>query len=220
MTQVKICGITNAEDALLAAKCGADALGFIFYPQSPRYIAPEEARQIIDKLPASVVSVGVFVNETVAEVKLVSALCSLDFMQFHGDESVDYCHNFPSPMIIKAVELREEKDLQKAIGYNAAAILVDSREAGLYGGTGRKANWDLALRVQREKPLILSGGLNEENIHDAMKMVTPDALDINSGVEIEPGKKDHRKLARIFDMVRQVQTLQKETPKIFIKRKK
>ena len=202
MTQVKICGITNKEDAMCAADCGAAALGFIFYPPSPRYIKPADARKIIRVLPDELVKVGVFVNEKAEEIKRVMKYCGLDMIQLHGDETPEFCREFPSAQVIKAVELKNEADFVYAKSYHVGAILVDSRHAGLYGGTGKKANWDLACRIKNKKPLILSGGLNEKNIAEALKVVAPAALDINSGVESEPGKKDHAKLARIFDIIR------------------
>ena len=202
MTQVKICGITNEEDALCAAGCGVAAVGFIFYPPSPRYVKPEYARKIVSVLPNDLVKVGVFVNEKADEIKRVMEYCGLDMIQLHGNETPAFCREFSADLIIKAVELKNEDDLDHALNYDVAALLVDSRYAGLYGGTGKKANWDLACRVKNKKPLILSGGLNEKNIAEAMKTVTPAALDINSGVESESGKKDHTKLARIFDIIR------------------
>jgi phosphoribosylanthranilate isomerase len=218
MTQVKICGITNLEDALCAADCGADALGFIFYQRSSRFIAPAEALRIIRELPDHLTRVGVFVNEAASEVARISELCNLDFIQLHGDESVSYCSSFAPEMIIKAVELRDENDLQNAARYNAAAILVDSRQGGLYGGTGKKSNWDLALKLKNTKHLILSGGLNEDNVAEALAKVAPYALDINSGVEIKPGKKDQQKMARIFDIIRRAEVSQREMELIFKKR--
>jgi phosphoribosylanthranilate isomerase len=161
--QVKICGITNKEDALCAAKLGAAALGFIFYSPSPRNINPDDARKIVSALPAELVKVGVFVNKSIAEVKRIVEYCGLDMIQLHGDETPAYCREFPAAQIIKAVELKDETDIVNAAGYDVAAILVDSRSAGLYGGTGRKADWELARRVREKKPLILSGGLNEDN---------------------------------------------------------
>lgn len=218
MVQIKICGITSEGDALCAAGCGAAALGFIFYPASPRFVTPEDARRIVKKLPEKIVRVGVFVNESVEEVEKLVAYCGLDFVQFHGDESVEYCRNFHPAMIIKAIDLRSKIDLPGALRYNAAAILVDHRHGGLYGGTGKKANWNLALLLKNKKPLILSGGLNEENIREALEKVTPQAVDISSGVEISPGKKDHKKIARIFDIVRSIDRLQGNAPPIFMKR--
>jgi phosphoribosylanthranilate isomerase len=220
VTQVKICGITNEEDALFAAKCGAMALGFIFYPPSPRYIKPENAREIVSGLPKEIVKIGVFVNEKADEIKRVMAYCDLDMIQLHGDETPEFCRDFPADRIIKAVELKNEDDLNRALNYDVAALLVDNRYAGLYGGTGRKANWDLACRVKNKKSLILSGGLKEKNIAEALKVVAPAVLDINSGVESEPGKKDHAKLARIFDIIRAVDTEPDNALLIFTKRGK
>jgi phosphoribosylanthranilate isomerase len=210
----------NEEDALFAVKCGATALGFIFYPPSPRYIQPQNARDIVSGLPKEIVKVGVFVNEKADEIKRVMEHCGLDMIQLHGDESLEYCQDFPADRIIKAVELKNEDDLNHALNYAVAALLVDSRHAGLYGGTGKKANWDLACHIKNKMPLILSGGLNEENIAEALQTVAPAALDINSGVELIPGKKDHAKLARIFDIVREVDTTPDNALLIFKKREK
>jgi phosphoribosylanthranilate isomerase len=144
--------------------------------------------------------------------------CELDMIQLHGDESPEYCREFSEYRIIKAVELKNDDDLNHALNYDVAALLVDSRQAGLYGGTGRKANWKLACRTKNKKPLILSGGLNEKNVAEALKVVAPAALDINSGVESEPGKKDHAKLARIFDIIRHADVEPGEI--LFLRRKK
>jgi len=220
VTQVKICGITNEKDALCAAGCSAAALGFIFYPHSPRYVKPEDARKIIRVLPDDLVKVGVFVNERTDEIKKVMKYCGLDMIQLHGDETPEYCRDFPASRMIKAIELKDDDDLNRALNYDVAALLVDSRHAGLFGGTGRKANWDLACRIINKKPLILSGGLNEKNIAEALKVVAPAALDINSGVESEPGKKDHAKLARIFDIIRAVDSAPDNALLIFTKREK
>ena len=202
MTQIKICGITNTQDALVAAQCGAAALGFIFYPPSPRYIKPSDAKKIISTLPDKLVKVGVFVNEKPENIKKIMEYCPLDMIQLHGDESPEYCRQFSSSIIIKAVELKSRDDLKRSLDYDVAAILMDSRQGDLYGGTGKKSNWELACRVKNKKPLILSGGLNAENIAEALKTVAPAALDINSGVESSPGKKDHKKLVHIFDIIR------------------
>lgn len=218
MTQIKICGITNEEDALYAAKLGAAALGFIFYPPSPRYVRPKVVRKIVKKLPLNLVKVGIFVNESAEKINKIIKYCGLDFIQLHGDEPVEFCRNFPASTIIKTVELLRESDLVKAFSYNVAAILVDSRHAGLYGGTGKKADWKLAQRIKSKKLLILSGGLNGENIKEAIEKIAPHALDINSGVEKSPGKKDHIKLARLFDIVRAANFSTGNVPLIFTKR--
>jgi phosphoribosylanthranilate isomerase len=218
VTEVKICGITNQEDASFAANCGAAALGFIFYPLSPRYIKPANAEQITGGLPDKTVRVGVFVNADPEEINKIVERCGLDMIQLHGDESPDYCSQFPASMVIKAIELKNEQDLNNALNYNVTALLIDCRHAGLYGGTGRKANWDLACRIKNTKPLILSGGLKKDNIVEALRSVAPAALDINSGVETSPGRKDHEKLARIFDIIRAADTAPEISPLIFSKR--
>lgn len=220
MTQVKICGITNKEDALCAAALGAAALGFIFYPPSPRYINPDKARKIISVLPDAVVKVGVFVNEKVDEIKRVVKYCGLDIIQLQGDESPAYCREFSTFRVIKVIELKNDDDLNRALDYDVTAILVDSRHAGLYGGTGKKANWQMAEHLKHKIPLILAGGLNEYNIAQAIKEVAPYALDICSGSESVPGKKDHAKLARIFDIIRSVDTARENAQLIFTKREK
>lgn len=218
MTQIKICGITHREDALCAAECGATALGFIFYPASPRYIKPENAKTIINTLPDKVVTVGVFVNEKPEEVKRIMEYCPLDMIQLHGDESLEYCRHFPASLVIKAVELKNESDINRAGSYDVAAILIDHRHAGLYGGTGKTSNWELAVRVKEKNPLILSGGLNEKNIAEALQTVSPAALDINSSVETSPGKKDHAKLKKIFHLIRKADNAPENLPLIFSKR--
>lgn len=218
MTQTKICGITNIEDALVASQCGAVALGFIFYPESPRYIKPEDAKIIINSLPNNLVSVGIFVNEKADKIKKTVDYCSLDMIQLHGDESPAYCRQFPESIIIKAIELNNNDDIRYALTYHVAALLVDTRHAGFYGGTGKKSNWDLASRLKSKKPLILSGGLNADNIADALKTVAPAALDINSGVETSPGKKDHKKLTHIFDIIRTSDTTLENSQFILKKR--
>ncbi len=200
MIPVKICGITNLEDALCAAGNGADAVGFIFYPPSPRYIEPQKAREIIDRLPLHLIKVGVFVNEKEQTVKRIFEDCCLDMLQLHGDESPEYCHQFQSRLVIKVLELKTKEDAKRAASFDVAAILVDSRHAGLYGGTGKTANWEMASRLSQ--PLILSGGLREENILEAIRVVNPAALDINSGVESSPGQKDSAKIERMMQMIK------------------
>lgn len=213
--QVKICGMTNLEDALCAAQNGAAAAGFIFYLPSPRYIDPPKAREIIDRLPSHLVKVGVFVNEKEEVVKRIFEECRLDMLQLHGDESPEYCRRFPSRQIIKALELKTDEDIARVHNYDVAAILVDARHAGLYGGTGKTANWELARRVSR--PLILSGGLNEENVTAALAQVRPAALDINSGVETSPGKKDAGKIERMMRII-STATSGDMSPQIFVRR--
>jgi phosphoribosylanthranilate isomerase len=202
MTQIKICGITNREDALLAAECGVDALGFIFYPASPRHVTPDTARAIIQDLPDGIVRVGVFVNQDASEVNEITVFCGVDLIQLHGDESPDYCRRFPAERLIKAISFQAESDLEALARYPVKAVLLDHREAGKYGGTGKAANWDLAGRISAIYPLILAGGLHDGNIEAAIRIVGPDAVDLNSGVEEFPGKKDPEKIKRIIDIIR------------------
>ncbi len=199
--EIKICGITNIDDAINACTCGADALGFIFFEKSPRYVSPETARHIIKRLPGDAVLVGVFVNHDIKTVKDIYEFCGLDLIQFHGDESPAYCRQFMKHALIKALSPRIEGDIMIIKDYPVKAIIIDSRDSGLYGGTGKKSNWQLAAIVKDKCPLILSGGLNPNNIMDAIKTVAPQAVDVNSGVEVAPGRKDPKKVKLIIDVV-------------------
>lgn len=205
MIEIKICGLTRLEDALVAAECGAHALGFIFYPRSPRYLPPAEAKELISRLPTEIVRVGVFVNEKVETVKEIRDFCGLDLLQLHGDESPDYCRQFSPSLIIRAVSPRTEDDLPLLENYSCRAILLDSREGKLYGGTGRPSNWELGVRIRERFPLILAGGLNAVNVSEAIKTVAPQAVDINSGVESAPGVKDPEKIRAVIDIVHRIQ---------------
>jgi phosphoribosylanthranilate isomerase len=204
VTEIKICGITNREDALFVAECGADAIGFIFYPKSPRYVAPEAAKKIIEKIPMGITKVGVFVNHEIQEVKKTAKLCDLDLIQLHGAESPEYCCQFPPSLVIKAFALQEEDDLEKLRGYPVRAILVDAHDPEHYGGTGERADWGLAAQVKEQHPLILAGGLSIANIQEAIELVAPHAVDINSGAERSPGKKDHQMVKAIIELVHQI----------------
>jgi phosphoribosylanthranilate isomerase len=203
MVKVKICGITNINDAYSAVECGVDALGFIFYPKSQRYVAPEKAKEMIQRLPLEIIRVGVFVNREIQEVKEIAKFCSLNLIQLHGDESPEYCAQFPMSSLIKAVFSQTEKEIRELRNYPVAAILMDARDAGQYGGTGKISDWRLAIKVKEIHPLILAGGLNRGNIREAIERVRPQAVDINSGVEISPGKKDPGKIKEILKIVRE-----------------
>lgn len=203
MTQVKICGITRIEDALFAAACGADAVGFIFHPASPRYIEPERAKEIITALPRGIATVGVFVNREAGEVVRTVEECGLDLIQLHGDESPEYCRRFAPERVIKAVFLRTPEELRMLDDYDVQAFLADFREADRYGGTGKRADWTLAATLGKRHPLILAGGLCIENIGGALADVAPGAVDINSGIEKAPGVKDHDRMRRIIGMIRE-----------------
>ena len=202
MTQIKICGITNLEDALCAAACGADAVGFIFHPPSPRYITPKQAREIITMLPRNIVKVGVFVNRDAGEVAQTFEDCGLDLIQLHGDESPEYCRRFPPERVIKAVFPQTSEEPGALVAYDVRAFLVDFREVDRYGGTGKQADWKFAARLGEAYPLILAGGLNSENIGEALAAVAPGAVDINSGIEKSPGIKEHDRMRRIIGIIR------------------
>jgi phosphoribosylanthranilate isomerase len=200
--EIKICGITNMEDAVMVYAYGADALGFIFYEKSPRYVSPEKAMRVIRNLPDDISKVGVFVNHDIPAVREIYDFCGLDLIQLHGDESPQYCREFPQSILIKAISPGSEEDLGIVEQYVVKAIMIDARESGLYGGTGRKSNWELAARLKEMHPLVLSGGLNPGNILPAIRTVLPDAVDVNSGVELSPGKKDPKKVQSIIETVR------------------
>lgn len=205
MTEIKFCGMTRLSDALVAAENGANALGFIFYPKSPRYLSPEKAKELIRHLPPEVIRVGVFVNEAVEKVKEIFNFCGLDLVQLHGDENPDYCRRFPSSVLIRAVSPRSEDDLIVLQNYPCRAILLDRREGTLYGGTGRISNWEMGIRIRERFPLILAGGLHPENVIKAIEAVSPHAVDINSGVESSPGIKDPQKIRDVIAAVRDCQ---------------
>lgn len=190
----KICGITRLDDALLASSLGADALGFVFFEPSPRNISPEDAAKIISELPAFVTSVGLFVNADAAFVAEVIQKTGIDLLQFHGDESVEFCEQFDRPYI-KAVRVRSAQDLDEAFALfkSAQGILADAYVKGVAGGTGQQFDWDV-VPEDRPLPLILAGGLKPENVRNATKAVRPWAVDVSGGVEASKGVKDSIKL--------------------------
>jgi phosphoribosylanthranilate isomerase len=194
MIKVKICGITDPRDARQAAACGADALGFVFYPQSPRVISPEAARAIIAALPPFVAAVGLFVNEDPARIREIASFCGLDTLQLHGDEAAAGCL-FPPYRVIKALRVRDEKSLAGLEAWPVSALLLDAWRPDSYGGTGHTFDWSVAARSARGCPLILAGGLTPENVAEAVRTVRPYAVDVSSGVESAPGRKDPGKVA-------------------------
>jgi phosphoribosylanthranilate isomerase len=202
MMRVKICGITNLEDALLAAELGASALGFIFYPKSPRAIKPEAARQIIAQLPPLVLSVGVFVNEVAALVLEMAEMVRLDWVQLHGDEPPEYCR-FLYRNVMKAIRVKDQSSLDQMKQYQGCvrAFLLDTHKTGQQGGTGESFDWSLAKQAKEYGPIVLAGGLKPENVGAAMREASPQAVDVASGVEASPGKKDHDRLRAFFQSV-------------------
>jgi phosphoribosylanthranilate isomerase len=200
---VKICGITNYEDASVAVRLGANALGFIF-AHSPRQIAPQKARDIISAIPPFVKTVGVFVNEGQAAIREVKHCCGLDLVQLHGDESADFCHAL-MPYTIKALRIKDESSLHSIPTYHGKvrALLLDTYSSEKVGGTGKTFDWDLAVKIKKLGiPLILSGGLGPLNIRPAIKTVRPYAVDVNSGVEEHPGKKSHILIRDLMEKVK------------------
>ncbi|HPD60889.1 MAG TPA: phosphoribosylanthranilate isomerase, partial [Thermodesulfobacteriota bacterium] len=167
MAKIKVCGITNLHDALMAVNLEIDALGFVFYPPSLRFITQDKAQQIRRKIPSPTLCIGVFVNEKKEEVIKVARKCRLDALQFHGNESPEYCAFFPDYKVIKAFPLKNRADLENIPRYNVQAILVDAYDPRHYGGTGKKADWELARAARNFRPLILAGGLNETNVYKA-----------------------------------------------------
>lgn len=203
MVRIKICGITNLEDALLAARLGAQALGFIFYSLSPRKVEPEVARAIIAQLPPLVLSVGVFVDEEAAVVRELAARVGLDWLQLHGQESPEYCRSL-GRRVIKGFRIKDEASLTSLADYQGAAeaFLLDTYRSGQVGGTGETFDWQLACQAKKYGFIILAGGLTPENVAQAIKIAQPQAVDVASGVEATPGKKDPEKLRAFFAAVK------------------
>ena len=193
MVKVKICGITNLEDALAAAEAGADALGFVFYPDSPRFIDPGNARAIIAKLPVFITSVGVFVDESEDLIRRIIREGGIQILQFHGSESPVLCTRFREK-VIKAIRIKDEESISEMQMYDVDTFLLDTYLDCAKGGTGKTFNWKYAEMAKKNGRIILSGGLNPSNIGNAVRKLKPYGVDVSSGVEISPGKKDHVKI--------------------------
>ena len=193
MLKVKICGITKREDALWAVECGTDALGFIFYKKSPRYINPENAKEIISVLPPFISTVGVFVNEDYNDVRDVKLLTGLNAVQLHGDESPSYC-NLIEGKLIKAIRIKNEKSIERLKKYTVDAFLLDSFDTSSFGGSGLTFDWKLAKKAKQHGRIILAGGLTPDNVEEAINKVAPFGVDVSSGVESKPGIKNKKKV--------------------------
>ena len=196
--KVKICGITNRQDAVLAAKLGADAIGFVFYKKSPRFVSPYKVKRIIEDLPPFVTPVGVFVNQKAGAVMDIADFCGITTLQLHGDEDVDSCRRLKKYRLIKAFRVGDDLDLAKIAPFPVQAFLFDAREDGAFGGTGKTFNWELLKDKTFSKPFILSGGLNPQNVFQAIKDVKPYAVDASSGLEKASGEKDERLMRDFF----------------------
>ncbi|MDQ6997157.1 MAG: phosphoribosylanthranilate isomerase [Mariprofundus sp.] len=205
-TRIKICGITRLEDALEAAELGVDAVGFVFYDKSPRYIDPQKAASIIRQLPPFVSAVGLFVNPTEAYIAEVLQSVPLGVIQLHGDESPDFC-SAQRRRVMKAVPVSDAGDLKQAARFNCPVLLDAKAPAGVYGGTGKSFDWSLLQSFEHDFPLTLAGGLNVENVEEAMSIRQWFALDVSSGVESSPGIKDAEKMRAFVGAVNRVKGL-------------
>jgi phosphoribosylanthranilate isomerase len=208
MVKVKICGITNLSDARRAVEAGADFLGFNFYPKSSRYIAPAAARRIVQRLPEKVASVGVFVNEAEPEMLAIARRVGLDYVQLHGDETAEVVSRMRrSFRVIKAIRVRDSFRVAQLGNFKrASSILLDGFDAHLRGGTGKSFDWKLARSAGRKRQIFLAGGLTPENVAEAVSAARPFAIDVCSGVESGPGKKDVALMRALVAAVRPVRT--------------
>ncbi|RJQ33367.1 MAG: phosphoribosylanthranilate isomerase [Actinobacteria bacterium] len=203
---IKLCGITNKEDALFASGLDIEALGFNFFKPSPRCIEPDYCQQIISMLPKNISKVGIFVNESLENIKTISSQCALDTIQLHGEESPDFCRKLSSYKIFKAIRIAAEEDLGQMTKYEVEAFLLDTKIAGQYGGTGKPFNWELAIKAKDYGSIILSGGLTADNVEKAIRKVKPYGVDVASGVEVRPGKKDNAKMEAFVKRVRELES--------------
>jgi phosphoribosylanthranilate isomerase len=201
IVKVKICGLTNYDDAVAAMDMGADLLGFNFYPVSPRYITPEQATDIINKLPGFIDTVGVFVNASIEHIHETNAVCQLDWVQLHGDEEPDFCRALLSHNVktMKAIRVKNQADIERADSFFTDAVLLDAFNPDKYGGTGLTFDWNVIGHIS--KRVFLAGGINPDNAAEAVKLGVY-GIDVCSGVESGPGKKDHRKMKKLFENIR------------------
>ncbi len=201
MVKIKICGITNIDDAMAAVDYGADALGFNFFKKSPRYIEPHKAAEIIAQLPPFIVPVAIFVNEREERIREILQSACIHGVQFHGDETPEFCQRFGNH-VIKAFQVKDKESIKHMAHYRVSAYLLDSYREGVRGGTGETFDWHLAVVAKTFGRIILAGGLNPDNVAEAVKLVQPYGVDVAGGVEREKGIKDHAKLKKFIVEVR------------------
>ena len=203
IVKVKICGLTNYLDAAAAVDMGADLLGFNFYPKSPRFITLEQAAQIINKLPAFIHVAGVFVNASLDQIKEAISECNLDWVQLHGDESPEFCESLLSINIrtMKAIRVKDQADIERAESFFTDAVLLDAFDPGKYGGTGLTFDWNIIGHIS--KRIFLAGGINPNNVAAAIGLGVY-GIDVCSGIEASPGKKDHRKMRKLFENIQRL----------------
>lgn len=203
MAKIKICGMTNKTDALEAAGLGADMLGFIFYKKSKRYVDPMVAADIINELPDSIAKVGVFVDESALKVIEIAQNAQLDTLQFHGSETPEYCSAFKGRYkVIKAFRLKDRKDLKTVNDYDVDYYLLDTYKSDSVGGTGEVFDWKMLKDFEFLKPVIMSGGLTPANVRRAIEEIVPYGVDVATGVEIRPGKKDPELMKKFVEEAR------------------
>jgi len=200
--QIKICGITTVADARRAAAAGADFLGFVLFPGSPRCVTPTRIRRIVEALRRPVLKVGVFVNAAPAEIEAAMATAGLDLAQLHGTEPESVARRIGAERVWKGLALNQEADVAAAAHYPAAAVVVDAIRPGAWGGTGELSNWDMAAALARRCRVVLAGGLTPTNVGRAIADVQPFAVDVSSGVESRPGCKDHERVRAFVAAVR------------------
>ena len=199
--KVKICGMTNLKDVKVAVDGGVDAVGFIFYKKSPRSVTMQAVREIVLELPPFVDSVGVFVNETAEQINKIADHCKLDRVQLHGDESPAFCKKIRR-RVIKAIRVKDIQSLKKLSDYPVSSFLLDTFSEDQYGGTGKVFDWNLAYPAKRYGPIILAGGLTPNNVRQAIQRIQPYGVDVCSGVESQPGIKDHKKMQAFLKNVK------------------
>ena len=191
--KVKVCGMTSLKDALNAVEGGADAVGFIFYKKSPRSVTMKTVREIVLELPPFVDTVGVFVDETAEQINKIADYCNLDIIQLHGDESPTFCKKIRRK-VIKAFRIKDMQSVKKLSSFQVSGFLLDTFSDNLHGGTGKVFDWNLALPAKKFGPVIMAGGLTPNNVQQAVRQIRPYGVDVCSGVESEPGIKDHKKV--------------------------
>jgi len=215
MTKIKICGITNKKDAIDASELGVDMLGFVFYKQSKRYVEPKIVRDIVNELPPSVAKVGVFVDEDKDKVISIARDCSLDILQFHANETRDYCNSFYTPggsvydgkdsyKVIKAFRIKDKESLKEINDYEVDFYMLDTYSLKDLGGTGVSFDWKMVENFEFLKPVILSGGLTPANVGDAIRMLSPYGVDVSSGIEDSPGRKNLNLMRKFIEKVRRL----------------
>ncbi len=199
MVKVKICGITNVEDAQDAVRSGCDAIGFGFFKKSPRYVTAAQAAKIVQVLPKGVIKIGVFVNAREKTIRRIAKLCRLDILQFHGSESPEFCVRFKGYKVMKVFRVKDAIDISRISRYKTFAYFFDTFVPDKPGGTGETFDWRLLRFLETVKqPIFLSGGLSERNVKQAIVTAQPDWVDVCSSVELMPGKKDHAKVRRFI----------------------